>query len=264
VDVDVDEGEGRVISGELDDRVALITGAGNGLGRAHARELARRGARIGVLDVEGDAAAIVAKEIEVDGGWAMPLETDVRDRDAVEFAVERLTDATGRLDILVSNAGIVNSTTTIADTDEHEWRRQFDVHVNGAFHTARASLPWIERSPAGRIVIVASSWAQVPPGYAYGYCAAKGALANFAKNLAIELAPKGICVNAIAPGSVETRMMDEVTQQEREQDYGIIPAGRYAEPEEISQLVAYLVSDAGAFVIGQVLPINGGEVIVGI
>jgi len=85
--------------------------------RAHARELARRGARIGVLDVEGDAAAIVAKEIEVDGGWAMPLETDVRDRDAVEFAVERLTDATGRLDILVSNAGIVNSTTTIADTE---------------------------------------------------------------------------------------------------------------------------------------------------
>jgi NAD(P)-dependent dehydrogenase (short-subunit alcohol dehydrogenase family) len=104
----------------------------------------------------------------------------------------------------------------------------------------------------------------VPPGYAYGYCAAKGALANFAKNLAIELGPKRICVNAIAPGSVETRMMDEVSDEERRQDYGIIPAGRYAQPEEISQLVAYLVSDAGAFVIGQVLPINGGEVIVGI
>ena len=260
----MDQGEGGVISTELEGRVALITGAGNGMGRAHARELARRGARVGVLDVEGDAAAGVAKEIEADGGWAMPFETDVTDRDAMEFAVEQLTDQTERLDILVSNAGIVNSTTTIKDTAEEEWRRQFEVHVHGAFHAVQASLPWIERSPTGRIVIVASSWAQVPPGYAYGYCAAKGALANFAKNLAIELGPKGICVNAIAPGSVETRMMDEVTDDERRQDYGIIPAGRYAEPEEISQLVAYLVSDAGAFVIGQVLPINGGEVIVGI
>jgi NAD(P)-dependent dehydrogenase (short-subunit alcohol dehydrogenase family) len=262
----VDQGEGGVssVTGEFDGRVALVTGAGNGMGRAHARELARRGARVGGLDVERESAASVAKEIEAEGGWAMALEADVTDREAMSSAVDRLTRETGRLDILVSNAGIVNSTTTILDTDEEEWRRQFDVHVNGAFHAVRASIPWIERSPSGRIVIVASSWAQVPPGYAYGYCAAKGALANFAKNLAIELAPKGICVNAIAPGSVDTRMMDDVPQQEREQDYGIIPAGRYAEPEEISQLVAYLVSDAASFVIGQVIPINGGEVIVGI
>jgi NAD(P)-dependent dehydrogenase (short-subunit alcohol dehydrogenase family) len=262
----VDQGEGGVSApaGELDGRVALVTGAGNGMGRAHARELARRGAQIGVLDVEGESAATVAQEISGEGGWAAALEADVTDRDAVELAVSRLTDQTGRLDILVSNAGIVNATTRILDTDEAEWRRQFDVHVNGAFHAVRASLPWIERSPAGRIVIVASSWAQVPPGYGYGYCAAKGALVNFAKNLAIELAPKGICVNAIAPGSVDTRMMDGVSAEERAADYRIILAGRYAEPEEISQLVAYLVSDAAAFVVGQTIPINGGEVIVGI
>jgi len=158
----------------------------------------------------------------------------------------------------------VNSTTRFAETDEDEWRRQFDVHVHGTFHAARAALPWIERSSAGRIVIVSSEWGQVPPGYAYGYCAAKAALMNLAKNLAIELGPKGICVNAIAPGSVETRMMVDVTAAEREEDYRVIPAGRYADPEEISQLVAYLVSDGAAYVTGQTIPINGGSLIVGI
>jgi NAD(P)-dependent dehydrogenase (short-subunit alcohol dehydrogenase family) len=245
-------------------RVALITGAGNGMGRAHALELARRGARVGVLDVEVDAAERTMDEVRAAGGEAIALPADVTAPAAVGAAVERLTDAWGRLDILVSNAGIVNSTTRFLETDPREWHRQFDVHVHGTFHVVSAALPWIERSAAGRIVIVASSWGQVPAGYGYGYCAAKAALINLAKGLAIEFGPKGICVNAIAPGAVETRMLAYVGQQERAKDAETIPAGRYADPSEIAQLVAYLVSDAAAFVMGQVIPINGGELIVGI
>ena len=245
-------------------RVALITGAGNGMGRTHALELARRGARIGALDVEADAAEQTVDNVQAAGGEALALPADVTDQAAVSVAVERLTDEWGQLDILVSNAGIVNSTTRFLETDPNEWHRQFDVHVHGTFHVATAVLPWIERSPAGRIVIVASSWGQVPAGYGYGYCAAKGALINLAKGLAIEYGPKGVCVNAIAPGAVETRMVAHVSEEERAEDAHIIPAGRYADPAEISQLVAYLVSDAAAFVMGQVIPINGGELIVGI
>lgn len=242
-------------------RVALVTGGGRGMGYAHCLELARRGARVAVLDLDAEVARETADTIRSYSGKAIALTADVSDRQQVEEAVVAVGAEWGQLDIVVSNAGLVQSDTGLADTDDQEWRRMFGVNVDGALNVTRAALPWLTESVAGRIVIVSSMWGQVGPGHSYAYVAAKGALLAFAKNAALELAPKGIMVNAIAPGSVRTRMIPD---PDRELALYPIPVGRMAEPVEISYLVAFLVSDEAAFITGQVIPINGGAELVGI
>jgi 3-oxoacyl-[acyl-carrier protein] reductase len=181
----------------------------------------------------------------------------------MEAAARATAERFGGIDILVSNAGVVNSGTTLIETDIDEWRRTLDVHVTGTFHAARACLPWIEHSDHGRVVITSSQWGQVPPGHSYSYCAAKGALINISKNLAIEYAPKNILVNNVAPGTIMTRMMEE-PQNVAEDEVALIPIGRPAQPAEVAEVIAFLVSDAAGFVTGQTIAVNGGAEIVGI
>jgi len=245
------------------DRAVLITGAGQGMGRAHSHELARRGMLVGVVDVDEAAAKRVADEITLDGGAALALTCDVSIRNDVEEVVARFVEWAGRIDVLVSNAGNTDSNELLAETDDENWKRTFAIHVDGALHTSRACLPHIEKSPSGRIIIISSIWGQVGIGHSYAYCAAKGALIAFAKNLAKELGPKGISVNSVAPGGVFTRMCAELTEQELAEDFKTIPLGRYADPSEISHLVAYLASPESAFLTGQTISINGGQVIGG-
>ena len=254
---------GRLPS-HLGGRVALVTGAGHGMGRAHCLELARRGARVAVNGLEPRAAQETAGAVREQGGEAIALPADVSDRRAVEQAVRKLGETWNAIDIVVNNAGNVHSSTGLAETSDHEWRRTFGVHVDGAMYVTRACLPWLERSPAPRIILISSLWGQAGVGHSHAYCSAKGALIAFAKSLAKELGPKGICVNSVAPGGVHTRMVwDTMSAQEIEDEYRSIPLGRYADPEEISYLVAFLASDEAAFVTGQTLPINGGELIGG-
>jgi 3-oxoacyl-[acyl-carrier protein] reductase len=245
----------------LGGRVALVTGGGRGMGRAHCLELARRGARVAVLELDGDAASAVAEEIAAAGGEALPFAVDVTDRAAVEAAVAAIGERWGRLDVVVSNAGLVNDETTLEQTDDDAWHRMLAVNLDGLLFVARAALPWLRRSPAGRIVVISSSFAMAPAGHSHAYMAAKGALLTLAKSLAVELAPEGILVNAVAPGSIRTRMIPDV---ERELELYPIPLGRLAEPEEVSTLVAFLAGDEASFVTGQVLSPNGGAAIVGI
>lgn len=248
---------------ELQDRVALVTGAGQGMGRAHARELAMYGAAIGVNDRDAGKAQETVDLIEGAGGRAVALPADVSDRDAVDAMVQKLSDQWGRIDILVSNAGTIHSYAGLADTDDDEWHRSFAVHVDGAMFTSRACLPWLLDSPAPRIIIISSIWGQSGIGHSHGYCAAKGALMAFAKNLAKELGPKGISVNSVAPGGVHTFMTSDMTPEDLEKDYESVPLRRYAEPSEISHLVAWLATDRAGFMTGQTLSMNGGQVIGG-
>lgn len=245
----------------LTGRVALITGAGRGMGRAHAHELARRGARVAVLDLDSGEAESVAAEIRALGGDALAFGVDVTSREAVEAAVASTGEAWGRLDILVSNAGIVNDFTGIADTNDEEFAQQLAINAYGLLYAARAALPWLQRSPVARIIVISSFWAQLAVGHSYGYVAAKAANMAMARNLALELAPQGIVVNAITPGSVATRMIPD---PEWEMSQYPIPIGYMAAPEEISKLVAFLASDDAKFIVGQVISPNGGTMIAGL
>lgn len=249
------------ITTQLDGRVAFITGAGRGMGRTHALELASRGARVAVLDLDLGEAEQVAEEIRAAGGSAIAFGVDVTDRSSVEAAVAQTAGQWGRLDILVSNAGIVNDFSGLGDTNDDEFHRQIAINVDGLLFSARAALPWLERSPAARIIVISSFWAQLAVGHSYGYVAAKAANMAMARNLALELAPKGIVVNAITPGSVATRMIPDPEWEMQEYP---IPIGYMAAPEEISKLVAFLASDDAKFIVGQVISPNGGTMIAGL
>lgn len=250
----------------LEGRSVLVTGAGHGMGRAHCLELAARGAIVGVNDLEPEAAEDTANAVRHAGGSALAVPGDVSDRATVEEFVATFARFAGGLDCLVSNAGTIHSNTGLADTDDDDWWRTFRVHVGGALNTSRACLPWLQRSGAGRIIIISSMWGQTGFRHSHAYASAKGALIAFSKGLAKELGEYGICVNNIAPGGVYTRMTapPAVSQEEIDDECEReIPLGRYAQPEEISHMVAFLASTDSSFVTGQTLAVNGGQAIGG-
>lgn len=249
------------LSTQLEGRVAFITGAGRGMGCAHALELASRGARVAVLDLDLAEAQEVADEIVASGGEAIAFGVDVTDRAAVEAAVARAGEEWGRIDIVVSNAGIVNDFAGIVGTNDEEFHRQIAINASGLLYLARATVPWLEKSPVARMIVISSFWAQLAVGHSYGYVAAKAANMAMARNLALELAPKGIVVNAITPGSVATRMIPDPEWEMQEYP---IPIGYMAQPGEISKLVAFLASDDAKFIVGQVISPNGGTMIAGL
>jgi len=219
---------------------------------------------VAVNDVHAASAEETGRLVRERGGECLVVPADVADRPAVDAMVARVGETFGRLDILVNNAGIGESGNGIEATSDEEWRREFAVHVEGTFFCTRAAVPWLKRSPAGRIVNVSSRWAQEGWMHSHAYTAAKAAILGLTKGLAKELGPYKICVNAIAPGGVHTGMTARLTTDELEALYRVIPLGRWAEPNEISYLVAFLASDEAGFITGQVFPINGGATIVGI
>ncbi len=239
----------------------IVTGGGQGMGRNHCLELARRGAHVVALDIDSDALnTTIAAAADLEG-LVVGLVCNVADRAAIESAVAEAAQRLGGIDAIVSNAGTIHTTQGLLDTDDQDWDRTLAVHVGGARNLCRAALPWLEKSSAGRIVIISSMWAQRGPGFGYAYCAAKGALLSFSKNLAVELGPKGILVNAVAPGSVPTRMAADYGPAEIAEDSRSIPLGRWATEDEISKLVCFLSSEEAAYITGQTIAINGGQII---
>jgi NAD(P)-dependent dehydrogenase (short-subunit alcohol dehydrogenase family) len=243
---------------DLDGTKVIVTGAAQGLGLAHCAELIRQGARVGAIDIDAPKLREAQEQL---GAGVTTVVADVSARDQVEAAVAELAGALGGIDAVVSNAGTVHTVQGLADTDDEDWARTFAVHVGGARNLTRAALPWLERSETPRIVIISSMWAQRGPGFGHAYCAAKGALVSFARNLAVELGPAGICVNSVAPGSVPTRMAQDYGPAEIAEDSRGIPLGRWAEAAEMARVVAFLASPAASYLTGQLIAVNGGQVI---
>lgn len=251
--------------GQLDGKVALITGSGRGMGRAHALEMAGRGADIMVHDLKKAEADETVELVRAKGQRAIVSYADVADADAMAAFAAEGEKAFGHIDILVNNAGIGAERTGIEEVTPEWFQRMFDIHVKGTFFTTKAVVPGMKKRKQGKILNVSSMWAMT--GYHYGatYTAAKAAILGLTKAWAKELAPWNICVNAVAPGSVYSQMVIERDGLEAAQKrWDLIPLKRPAQPEEIAYSVAFLCSPESDFITGQVLSQNGGAAIVGI
>jgi 3-oxoacyl-[acyl-carrier protein] reductase len=250
--------------GELDGTVALFTGAGRGMGAAHARLLASEGALVIVQDIDRALAESTAAAIVADGGRAQAMVGDVADVGDLQAKVRAAADAAGGIDILVNNAGI-GGAGTLEDSDAAAFDEMFDLPLTGSFFAARAVVPGMKARRAGKIVNVSSIWGMVGHHTHSHYCAAKAALLGLTKAWAKEFAPFGINVNAIAPGGVITEMVlaKGGMAYVEEQANARVLLKRYAEPIEMSYTVLFLVSPRSDFMTGQVISPNGGETIVG-
>ena len=245
----------------LGGHVALITGAGSGIGRATALRLARLGAAVGCLGQTAAKVEAVAREIEDTGGRAVALHADVTDEQGVAAAVERLRTELGPTDILVNNAGLAGEGTFV-DVTLERWQRVVDSHVLGAFLCTHAVLPGMLAAGWGRVVVVASE--AVWLGHtSVQYATAKAALIGFTRSLARQVAGQGVLVNAVAPGPVETPMLFDNTPDEIEAERQTVLIGRFLQPDEIAATIAFLVGPGGDGYVGQVLSPNGGTVFPG-
>ena len=242
----------------MDDHVALITGAANGIGLATACELWRRGRRVALADVDGALAEQRRAELDPEGTRTMAVAADVTDTGAVEAMVAAVLDRFGRLDVLVNNAGRPVAE-PVASLDDDAWDSALDVNLSGTLRCSRAALPALRASPAPSVVNMASAAALVGmPGRA-GYSAAKAAVVALTRVLAVEWAPHDIRVNAVAPGYVRTAGFDERMGAERGRELSArVPLGRLCRPEEVGSVIAFLASADAAYVTGQVLAIDGG------
>ncbi|MDO4723274.1 MAG: SDR family oxidoreductase [Comamonadaceae bacterium] len=243
----------------LDGRTACITGSASGLGLAIATHLGRAGARIIVNDLEPARCAPALEQLHALGIEAIDAAFDVSEADAVQQAMTALARRGWHPDILVSNAGNQNRR-PVTDMTLDEWRSLFQVHADGAFNCVRAVLPQMVHQGFGRIVLMSSVAGQAcMPGIA-AYASAKGALAAFARALAVEYGPCGITANALAPGFVRTGFTQGLQEREGFDAFlqQAVPLGRWAQPEDVAPAVVYLASPAGRFINGHVLALDGG------
>ena len=242
-------------------RVALVTGAASGIGRATAIRLAADGAVVGCLDRDAAGIEAVSGEISMAGDRAIPLVADIVDPAAVADAVGALSSEAGPVEILVNNAGVPGEG-RFADISFADWRRVLDVHVDGTFHVTKAVLPGMTTAGWGRILTVASEAVWLG-NQSVQYVTAKAALVGFTRALAYQLAPSGILVNAVAPGPVDTPMLRDNDAAAIDAELASVRIGRFLEPDEIAATIAFLAGPGGDAYVGQILSPNGGTVFIG-
>ena len=239
-------------------RVALITGAGSGIGRATAIHLAADGAAVGCLGITGRAVHETAGLIVAAGGKAIGVEADVTDADAVRRAVTEVVGLFGPVGIVVNNAGVPGSGRFI-DVSYAEWRRVIDVHVDGTFHVTQAVLPGMAAAGWGRVINISSEGVWL--GHtSVQYATAKSAIVGFTRSLARQVAASGLLVNAVAPGPVETPMLFDNSPDEIEAERRTVLIGRFLTPDELAATIAFLAGPGGDAYVGQILSPNGGTV----
>jgi len=252
---------------KLKDKVALVTGAGSGIGRAIALAFAREGAKVVVNDIEEKRAVQTAADIRAQGGEAFAIATDVSNSQQVKQMFAQAVEKYSTIDILVNNAGLLQAA-EITTIEDEQWRRMLAVHLDGTFYCTREAVPIMEAKGSGKIINMASIAATTGLGGASHYSAAKGGIMAFTKAASKELIGKGIYVNAIAPGFIETPGLKEPTGLEGkaladliQSTFGKILLDRLGTPEEVAPVAVFLASDDSSFVVGQVISPNGGQVI---
>ena len=241
---------------DLTGQTAIVTGAATGIGEAIARRLARAGATVAVADLDLNGATAVAASI---GAGAFPLSIDITQAAAVGRAFGEVLARTGRLEVLVNNAGIAGRAAPLWEQTEEDWHRIIAVNLNGVFHCCRAAIPHMRQRRYGRIVNIASIAGKEGNPNMTGYSATKAGVIAFTKSLGKEVATEGICVNAVAPAVVRTRILEQLTQTQVDYMTERIPMRRTGEPEEIAAVVHFLASPDCSFVTGQCYDASGGR-----
>jgi NAD(P)-dependent dehydrogenase (short-subunit alcohol dehydrogenase family) len=251
---------------DISGKVAIVTGAASGIGRAIALALSDLGARVAIADKAGDEAKKVAREINAAGGRAVAIKTDVTKTRDIQRMVQEVIDKFGRIDILVNNAGVI-SRQSFVDMTEADFDKTLDINLKGVVLCSQAAAKHMIAQKSGKIVNMGSSFSSRGSvcnlsGGGADYCASKAGVQALTRVLAMELGPCGINVNAVAPGIVNTPMHKGLWEVAEVYYANSVPLGRLAEPEDIADVVAFLATDAARYVTGQTIHVNGGQIMV--
>ncbi len=240
----------------LSGQTAVVTGAATGIGEAIARRLAAAGATVAIVDVDIEGARRAAESMRVE---AFPVAADVSRADSVEAAVQEVIARTGRIDILVNNAGVAGKAAPIWEQSDEDWQRVLAINLTGVFNFCRAVIPHMRSRRYGRIVNIASIAGKEGNPRMAAYSASKAGVIGLTKSLGKEVATEGICVNAVAPAVVHTRILDQLTPEQIAYMTDRIPMKRTGKPEEIAAVVHFLASPDCSFVTAQCYDASGGR-----